>query len=867
MLVRIQWFLQPRNEKGGAEMLSSLMGSRLWRGLALLLSLLLGAGLSIHGWLPGASSDGSSPGQGLPLQSDLDSFSTAPSSKIYDRRGQLLFEMPPPYTGRHSPVPLGEIPEALRQAIIATEDASFYENPGVDMWAIVRALWINLRGGKVLSGGSTITQQLARNLLLSPDERYERTLSRKLREMVLAWRLARNHTKDEILELYLNEIYFGNMSYGVEAAAQAYFAKPVRDLDLAECAMLAGLPQAPSLYNPLENMKAAKARQAIVLDLMVRHGHIAADQARMAKQEQLHFASTPFPIRAPHFVMYVRNLLEQELGLARLEQGGLQIYTTLDLQLNETARDLVRYRLKRLAECRDRQADCPPGGHNVRNAAVVALDPLTGEILAMVGSPDYFSVRIDGAVNGSTALRQPGSALKPITYAAAFEQGTLTAATMMLDARTSFLTKEGTPYVPLNYDLRFRGPVRLREALASSYNLIAVKVLDTIGVEAMTGLARRLGITTFDDVERLGLAVTLGGGEVRLLELTATYAALANNGHLVRPVAVRRVEDADGQLLWSPGPGLGEQVLDERIAYLITDILSDDTARTPSFGELSVLGLERPAAVKTGTTTDFRDNWTVGYTPELSVGVWVGNADNEPMHEVLGISGAAPVWHDLMDAGLKGAPAREFQRPGGLAEVEVCSLSGLRPGADCPHRVRELFLEGTQPTETCTAHQRVTLDQTTGQRPAADRPPALVRERAYTVLPPDAQDRTHEQGISQPPPMKEQAKVLGQSLTLAPAGLEPALVMSSPDAGAIYRLDRGLPREAQRIVVSAQSSTGLTLAKLTLLVDGQPLAHFGAQPYKALWQLEPGAHAFSAQGEDVHGRPMTSGEVRIQVQQ
>jgi penicillin-binding protein 1C len=247
--------------------------------------------------------------------------------------------------------------------------------------------------------------------------------------------------------------------------------------------------------------------------------------------------------------------------------------------------------------------------------------------------------------------------------------------------------------------------------------------------------------------------------------------------------------------------------------------------------------------------------------------VWVGNADNEPMGEVLGISGAAPIWHDLVNAGLKGAPAREFQRPAGLVEVEVCSLSGLQPGADCPHRVRELFLEGTQPTEACTVHQRVTPGQTTGQHPAADGPSALVQEQAYTVPPQDAQDRAHEQGISQPPPMKEQAKVLGQSVTSAPAGLEPALVMSSPDAGTIYRLDRGLPREAQRIVVSAQPGTGLTLAKLTLLVDGQPLAHFGAQPYKALWQLEPGAHAFSAQGEDVHGRPMTSGEVWIQVQQ
>ncbi len=287
---------------------------------------------------------------------------------------------------------------------------------------------------------------------------------------------------------------------------------------------------------------------------MVGQGFVTAEQARMAKEEKLYLASAPFDIRAPHFVMYVRGMLEQELGLARLEQGGLNIYTTLDLDLNETARDVARYRLERLAACDGQVQDCPPGGSNVRNAALVAVDPHTGEILAMLGSPDYFSTRIDGAVNGTTALRQPGSSIKPLTYAAAFAGGKLTPATMMLDLRTSFVTREGASYVPLNYDLQFRGPVRLREALASSYNLMAVKVLDAVGIDTMTGLARRLGITTFDDPDRLGLAVTLGGGEVRLLELAATYGAFANGGYRVQPKAVLRVEDAGGQVLWSQLP-------------------------------------------------------------------------------------------------------------------------------------------------------------------------------------------------------------------------------------------------------------------------------------------------------------------------
>ncbi|MFC2045935.1 PBP1A family penicillin-binding protein [Chloroflexota bacterium] len=859
-------------------MLARFFPGRLLAALALLLSLLLMAGLGLHRW---QFSD-------LPPLDDVRGYATAPSSKVYDRHGKLLFEMPPPLTGRHTPVPLSEMPESLRQAIIATEDASYYENPGVDAWAIIRAVWINLRGGEVLSGGSTITQQLARNLLLRPEERYERTLARKLREAVLAWRLARRYSKDEILELYLNEIYFGNMAYGVEGAAQAYFGKHVRDLDLAECAMLAGLPQAPTLYNPLEHLRAAKERQAIVLDLMVKQGYLTGDQARLARQERLHFAPTPFSIHAPHFVMYVRGLLEDELGLARLEQGGLLIYTTLDLDLNEAARDLVRHRLERLVECNGRQAGCPPGGHNVRNAALVALDPSTGEILAMLGSPDYFSARIDGAVNGTTALRQPGSSIKPITYAAAFERGEFTPATMMFDVRTSFVTKEGIPYVPLNYDLQFRGPVRVREALASSYNLIAVKVLDTIGVEAMTGLARRLGITTFDDADRFGLALALGGGEVRLLEQAVAYAAFANGGHAVKPVAIDRVEDAEGRVLWSPGPGVTDRVLDERAAYLITDILSDDTARIPSFGEGSALALTRPAAVKTGTTTDFRDNWTVGYTPDLVAGVWVGNADNEPMRDVTGISGAAPIWHDFTETALKGRPVRVFDRPGGVVEVEVCGLSGLLPGPDCPHRVTELFFEGAEPAKTCSMHQSVAVDRSTGLRAAFDTPSDQIADRVYTVWPAEVQEWALKRGIPEPPPIHTRQSLGPGSLprpvaesfdpgqpdlsrselqALSPSQGDLPLVMSSPDPGTVYRLDPGLSRDAQRIEVSARPGIGVSLAQVTLIVDGRPLAQLDAPPYQSLWQLEPGIHLFSAEGVDVNGVVQVGNQVQVEVRE
>jgi membrane peptidoglycan carboxypeptidase len=561
----------------------------------------------------------------------------------------------------------------------------------------------------------------------------------------------------------------------------------------------------------------------VVLDLMVKHGYLTAEEARQAKEEKLYFAAAPLDIRAPHFVMYVRGLLEQELGLERLEQGGLSIYTTLDLDLNETARDLARYRLARLAECNSQPENCPPGGHNVRNAAVVALDPQTGEILAMLGSPDYFSRRIDGAVNGTTALRQPGSSIKPITYAAAFAQGELTPATVMVDERTAFITKEGKPYVPLNYDLQFRGPVRLREALASSYNVIAVKVLDAIGVETMTNLARRLGITTFDEPDRLGLAVTLGGGEVRLLELTAAYASFANGGYAVQPVAIRRVEDAEGRVLLAAPPeeGRRELVLDERVAYLISNILSDNVARIPSFGEGSALELSRPAAVKTGTTTDFRDNWTVGYTPDLAIGVWVGNADNEPMHNISGISGAAPLWHDLMEAALKGQPIHEFTRPDGLVEAEVCALSGKLPGPDCPYRVTELFLEGTEPTERAAI---------------SDSPSRPIAQ------------------LESPPGKNLEAKTQTRPLML-----------SSPDEGAVYRLDPALPRDAQRIEVAVSPGTGVSLREVTLQIDGRPLARLDAPPYQVLWRLEPGVHIFRAEATGGNGEPLASNEVRIEV--
>ncbi len=808
---------------------------------------------------------------GLPSPDELYNRAAAPSSKIYDRRGQLLYEVIDPHLGKHSPLALDEIPLTLQNATVATEDAHFYTHPGIDIRGILRAVWIELHGGE--SGGSTITQQVARNLLLSPDERAQRTMTRKLREWILAWRLSRAYSKQDILALYLNENYYGNMAYGVEAAAHAYLGKEVGELDLAECALLAGLPQAPSLYNPLIDLAAAKRRQRIVLDLMVKQGYISPQTADLAASEPLKFVATPFPIRAPHFVTFVWSMLESELGADTLARGGLEVYTTLDVDLQERGAKIIRRQLRALQDRRGPD-------RNVNNAALLAVDPQTGEILAMIGSADYFDADIGGAVNVCLSLRQPGSAIKPITYASAFDPtwaqreqantrwGALpfTPATMLVDVRTSFVTREGIGYVPLNYDRRWHGPVLLREALGASYNLPAVQVLDAIGLEAMRSLSRRMGISTFDrSVERFGLALTLGGGEVRMLELASVYGVFATGGKLIPPVSVYKVVDAHGETIWMAQRQTPRQVLDARVAYLITDILADEWARLPSFGEESALYIGRPAAAKTGTTTDWRDNWTIGYTPDLLTAVWVGNADNTPMYHVSGITGAGPIWHDFMIWALQNRPAQTFARPEGLVRVEVCSLSGRLPNQYCPHRRQELFIDGTQPTSECDMHRLVRIDAATGLQATEATPPERVRQRIYAVYPPEAQAWAMAHGVPQPPPRPGRDDEPAQP----EPGHEPAALIEivSPFQMDRYRITAELPPEDQRIMVEARQSAGGDLVHVTLFVDEQAIAAFAQPPYRAWWTLQLGEHQIYAVGETPEGESVRSEAITLIVVQ
>jgi 1A family penicillin-binding protein len=827
---------------------------------------------------------------GLPAPEHLRARAALGSTRILDRHGRLLFEAPDPFAGRRRTLPLQEIPLALRQATIAVEDRDFYANLGVDLRGIVRAAWTDLRSGAAVAGGSTITQQLARSFLIDPTLAQRRTLERKLREAVLALKLTASYPKDEILALYLNQTYYGGMAYGVESASQRFFGKPARELDLAECALLAGLPQAPSRYDPLASPEAARARQAEVLDAMAHAGYISGEQATAAKTEPLQFAPDDGAPRAPHFVRYVLDQLDERLGPDAVARDGLTVTTTLDADLNDTAQASLRRQLELLSTPRNGGPD-----HRARNGAVVVLDPTSGAILAMVGSPDFEDAAIQGQVNAALAWRQPGSAIKPLTYAAALERG-WTAATTILDVPSSFATREGRPYTPQNYDRAYHGPLALREALATSSNVAAVRVLDSIGVPALLDIAARLGIASLSrDSGRYGLSLTLGGGEVTPLELTAAYAAFANGGRRVTPYAIIEIRDWRAGIVRPAGDVQSSisnlQSLSPQIAYLITDILSDRYARMRAFGESSALDIDRPAAAKTGTTSDWRDNWTIGYTPDRAVGVWVGNADGQPMEAISGVSGAGPVWHEVMLAAHRGLSPRPFARPDGIVEVAICAEGGLLPAPDCPATRLERFVEGTQPTRRDDTHVRVAVDAALGCRAPAGYPAEHTVARVFRILPPGAETWAVATGLPQVPrqvcsPLAttdHRPPTTDQSIPSSGVGHQsPALPLDqlgkrgaegpvvgptllSPARGAVFAISPGIPRERQQIAIVAQA--GGDAAKLTIYLDGQPIAALAGPPYRAFWALAPGSHRAWAEAQDEHGRIRRSVEVEFVVAQ
>lgn len=790
-----------------------------------------------------------------------------PSTRIHDRHGRLLYEIIDPASavgGRNIVIPLEAVPVHCQHAVIATEDANFYAHAGVDAAGVVRALWINVQGGEVVAGGSTITQQVARLLLFDPQQRAERTLRRKLREMILALQVQAHYSKDEVLALYLNQVYFGNLAYGIEAAANAYFGVAARHLSLAQCALLAGLLQSPARYDPLTDLPAARARQSVVLGLMTQTGYITADQATLAAAEPLHFAAVQFPIEAPHFVMGVIRQLEREYGDA-LYQRGLVVTTTLDLDWQHAAERIMRDQL-------DAINHPPPGRQpaDADNAALVALDPRTGEIRALVGSPDYFDEAIDGAVNAALALRQPGSTLKPFTYAAAFDPALpapWTPATMVLDVATPFVTRRLESYTPANFGLVEHGPVSVREALASSFNIPAVLAAQYVGVPALVELATNAGITTLAANPNLDLAVTLGGGEVRLLDLTAAYSIFANGGYRVDPQWIVRVAAADAPddplYAWQPPP-LDRPVIDPRVAYAITDILSDDDARIPGFGRHSALNIGQPAAAKTGTTTDFRDNWVVGYTPDLVVGVWVGNADNRPMIDVTGVSGAAPIWNRFMRAALAGSPQTAFAPPPGMVRLDVCAPSGLLPSAACPRTRTELFIDGTQPTIYDTFYQIIATDSATGLQADDSTPPDRRVVQTYLVLPPEAREWAIRNGVPQPPPAPARLIVAGMNgAASAGAGGIATVRLLDPDPYTVFELSTVIPASAQRLPF--RTAAPPDALSVTYRLNGIVIGSSDRSPYTIWWTLAAGDYTLTAAARLASGTTVVGDPVPFSV--
>lgn len=600
----------------------------------------------------------------LPNPSKLNMSAQSLTTEFYDRGGSLLYRL---YSGNNrSLVKLNEIPKTTVEATIAIEDQNFYHHIGVDFSAILRAFYRNLTQ-KTQEGASTITQQLIKNSLLTP----ERSYSRKLREMILALWAERIYSKDEILQMYFNEAPYGGSNIGIAAAAKTYFGKNPAELNLAESAYLAGLPASPTQFSPYGSRPdLVKLRQKTVLERMIEEGYITQKEADEAFAEELKLQPPVNNISAPHFVMYVRNLLAEKYGERVVSQGGLKIYTTLDLKLQEQIEKIVKEELDKLPSL------------NVQNGAAMVTD-VNGQILAMVGSKDYHAPNF-GNFNVTLSLRQPGSSIKVITYATAFKTG-FSPGNTVLDTPVSF--RDGIrAYTPVNYDGRFHGPVSIRVALGSSYNIPAVKMLATVGIEDMIKVAKDLGITTFNDTDRYGLSLTLGGGEVKMIDMMSVYGSLANLGVRKTPTPLLKVTDSNGNVLEEYSPG-GKEVLQPQIAYMITDILKDNKARTPAFGASSLLNIPGyEVAVKTGTSDNKRDNWTFGYTPRYVVGVWVGNPDNSPMNPALtsGVTGAAPIWNKIIHTLVDKTEPLAFQRPSGLSEAVVdgrkdLSLAGALP--------------------------------------------------------------------------------------------------------------------------------------------------------------------------------------------
>lgn len=627
----------------------------------------------------------------LPSPQQLKSNTPPQTTKVLDRNNHLLYKV---YKNENRTlITLMDLPTHVIQATIAIEDQDFYEHTGISVKGLGRAIKRNLVDKKV-QGGSTITQQLVKNTLLSP----ERTLTRKIKEAILAIGVELSFTKNQILTMYFNQVGYGGAVYGIEEASQHYFDKSTKDLSLAEAALLAGLPASPTTYSPFgANPDLAQARQHEVLRRMVEENYISLQEAEKAKSQKIKFAKPKNNIEAPHFVMLVKDLLVNKYGETVVHQGGLSVKTSLDISIQHTAEQIIREELQKIKQL------------NISNAAVVVTNPSTGEILAMVGSVDYFDIEHDGQVNVATRPRQPGSSIKPLTYALALKS-TFSPSSTIDDTPITYHIAGSPPYSPINYDGRFHGRVTLRQALANSYNVPAVKLLSQLGINQFVEQGKAMGITTWNDPSRHGLSLTLGSNEVKMADMATLYGVFANNGYRVDIQPIDEIKDSKDQIIYQ-SPCLNQQescpnhqVLSHKVAYQINDILSDPVARANTFGINSLLNITgHQVAVKTGTTNNLRDNWTIGYTNNILVAVWVGNNDNSPMRGVAsGITGATPIWHRLMTYVLENQPPQAFSPPENLIKVTICPLTQTLSCAACPNPTVEYFVPGEEPKDACS---------------------------------------------------------------------------------------------------------------------------------------------------------------------
>lgn len=773
------------------------------------------------------------------------------ATKIYDRDSELLYDVFADQ--RRTPVTLDQVPEHLRHATVAIEDKHFYQHQGFDPLGMFRALY-NIVVHRRLQGGSTLTQQLVKNVLLTP----QRTLPRKIKEFILAVQIENRYSKDQILQMYLNEAPYGGTAWGVASAAETYFDKEVAELNLVESAILAGLPQRPSVYSPFgEDPKVYIGRTKEVLRRMREDGYITSEQEKEAvgQLDEIKFAPEGVNFKAPHFVMYVKRQLEERYGQRMVEQEGLRVYTTLDYSLQEKAQEAVSEEIAKVESLQ------------ITNGAAIVVDPNTGEILAMVGSKNYNDPDYDGKVNVTLSLRQPGSAIKPVTYVTALKKG-YTPSTLLMDTSTSFPGGASMPdYKPVNYDGKWHGPLQARYALGNSINLAAVKMLAMVGLRDMLATAYEMGLSTLepstDNLRRFGLSVTLGGGEVRLLELANAYSAFANGGLKVEPISILKVTDKDGKVIDEYKPVPGKKILTPGQAFLISHILSDNGSRLITFGERSYLNVPgRTVAVKTGTTNDKRDNWTIGWTSQVVVGVWVGNNDNSPMREVAsGVSGAAPIWRQIIQAALADKANIGFSVPGEIVTADVDAVSGYRAHDGYPSRT-EYFIKGTEPTGDDPIHTKLKLCR--GQEKLAT--PAQVargdyEEKEYFVfkendpLSADGVNRW-QQGID------EWLASQGDSRYHPPTeycGSTDEVVISFTEPSNESEIEGNEVKVSGRIIAANE------VTKIEILIDGEVKETIeNSSRFEKIFTLDDGPYIIKVKAQDEKGN-QGEGEVKIGV--